>query len=558
MTFVYPWVLLALLLIPLFYRAKSSSKIEQVFSKEILSKLEFGSFSRRNIKFYLLVISFVLMIIALARPVMLSDKMKEVNQKSFNFVIALDISKSMEANDVFPSRLMFAKKAIFEVMQRVPEANIAVVAYTNDAFLVSPFSNDFKSIKFLLENLDSDSLTSKGSQVLSALKASQKVFKSTKDDKKSILLVSDGADGRDLDKIKEYLEQNSIRLYALSIGTKKGTTLSDGNGGYLKDKNGNIVISKRDDSLSKVLNGGTYLSSTGELDKLDWLVDKIKDGVDKKEVKRDKFEGAKELFYYPLVVSLFLIFFAFNSLRLPFLLVLLLVRVDSEAGMFDFVDIYKGQKSYKEKNYEEAQKSFSKIDSNSAKYNQANALYKQKKYKEALKTYESIEGFDKEMEHKRLHNIGNSYANLGKTDEAIKSYEKALKLEDDTDTKANLEYLKKKKQQQQKQQQKNGENKKKQNKKDKKNNKNSDGKQKQKENKQNDKKENKKNSDGEQKKKADKKSSQKKQQGNPKKEDKMKKISEAEAKKWEKRMDNQKFKTRPMKLKKGEQNEIYW
>jgi len=537
MTFVYPWVLLLLFLVILFYSAKKSSKIEQVFSKEVLNKLQFGAMSGHNIKFYLLIISFVLMVISLARPVVISDEKKEVNQQSFNYVIALDISKSMEATDIFPTRLTFAKKAIYKVMEKTPEANIAVLAYTNDAFLVSPFSNDFKSIQFLIENLDSDSLSSKGSQILSALKATKKVFESTDDNKKSLLLVSDGADGRDLDKIKEYIAQNDLTLYALSVGTKKGTTLSD-MAGLLKDKNGNIVVSKRDDSLSKIVNGA-YLSSSGELTKLDWLVSQIKDSVDKKEIKRDKFEGAKELFYYPLTVSLFLIFFAFNSLRVPFLVVLLFVQVDSRAEMFDFVDIYKAKKSYEKQEYEKAEKGFAKIETQSAKYNKANSLYKQKKYKEALKTYDEIDGFSGEMEHKRLHNIGNSYANLGKTDEAIKSYEKALKIQDDEDTKENLKYMKKqkKKEQKQKKQKKKGDQKPKDDKKKKKEEK-SDGK-----------------NENKDKKKSDKKQEEKSQQS-PKKE--QKKMTEAEAKKWDKRMNKQKFKTKPMTIKKGEPNEISW
>ena len=534
MTFVYPWVLLLLFLVLFFYGAKKSSKIEQIFSKEILEKLQFGKLGNHNLKFSLLVFSFVLMVIALARPVILSNEKKEVNQQSFNFVIALDISKSMEANDVFPSRLTFAKKAINEVMKRVPEANIAIIGYTNDAFLVSPFSNDFKSIKFLLSNLDSDSLSSKGSQILSALKATNRVFESTNDKKKTLLLVSDGADGRDLEKIKEYISKNDLNLYALSIGTKKGTTLHNVSGGLLKDKNGNIVVSKRDDSLSKIVNGA-YLSSSGELSKLDWLVKEIKNSVDKKEVKRDRFEGAKELFYYPLAVSLFLIFFAFNSLGIPFLVVLLFIQTDSRADMFDFVDIYKAKKSYEKKEYEKAGEGFAKVG---ASYNEANALYKQKKYKEALKKYDSIESFNGDEEYKRLHNMGNSYANLNKTDEAIKSYEKALELKDDEDTKANLEYMKKKKKEQkQKKQKKKGDQEPKEEKK-KKEEKKSDGK-----------------NENKKKKKSDKKEEQKSQE-KPKKE--QKKMSEAEAKKWEKRMDNQKFKTKPMRLKKGEQNEIYW
>jgi len=537
MSFVYPWVLSFLLLIFLFYSIKKLSKIEQVFSKEMLKKLQLNSFVGKNIKFYLLVLSFGLMIVALSRPVIFLNHKKKVNQQSFNFIIALDISKSMQAKDVFPNRLVFAKKAIYEIMDRVSEANIAVVAYANDAFLVSPFSNDFKSIKFLLSNLDSDSLSSGGSQIISALKAGNKVFNAAKDDNKVILLVSDGADGRDINKINDYIIKNNITLHVLSIGTKKGGTLEKYDGSLVKDKNGNIVVSKRDDSLIRILNGGAYLSSFGDLTKLDWMVDQIKKSAIKKETKKDRYQEVKELFYYPLILALVLIFFAFNSLRISFLVILFFMQTDSHAGLFDFVDIYKANKSYEKKEYKKAEKNFEKIDNKIAKYNQANALYKQKKYKEALKTYESINGFSKEMEHKRLHNIGNSYANLGKTDKSIKSYQEALKLEDDEDTKSNLEYMKtKKKEQEQKRQNKKGNQKSKKKKK----------KKKKKPNGQN---------ENKNKKKSNKKEEKKAQQS-PKKE--QKKISEMEAKKWDKRMNKQKFKTRPIKIKKGEQNEIYW
>lgn len=536
MSFVYPWFLLLFISLIFFYRVKKSSKLEQVFSKEILAKLQFGSFTSKNFKSWLLVLAFSLMIIALARPVLISSEKREVDTQSFNLVIALDISKSMEAKDVFPSRLEFAKKAIYGVMDRASEANIAVIAYANDAFLVSPFSNDFKSIKFLLSNLDSNSLSSKGSQIISALKATTKVFESTNERKKSLLLVSDGADGRDLQEIKKYISKHNITLYVLNVGTKKGTTLRDSRGGLIKDKSGNIVISKRDDSLASVLNGGAFLSSSGDLSKLDWLVDEIKSGVEKKEIKRDKFVGAQELFYYPLAVSLVLLFFAFNSIRVPFLLLMLTVQVDTHAGIFDFVDIHNAKKSYENKEYEKAEKSFEKIDDQSALYNKANSLYKQKKYAEAAKIYENLDAFTQNSEHKRLHNLGNTYAKLGKIDKAIKSYKKALEIQDDEDTKANLELMQKRKREE-KQQKKEG-----------------DGKQKEEDKKKEDKKKDGKNSSDE-KKKSEKKE-QKKSEGKP--EDKPRKMSEAEAKKWEKQMNNKEFKTKPMELNKGEKNEINW
>jgi Ca-activated chloride channel family protein len=557
MTFAYPWFLVLLLLILFFYSAKKSSKVEQIFSKDILNKLQFGRFGAINLKFFLLIASFVLMVIALARPIVLSQDKQEIDVKSFNLAIALDISKSMKAEDIFPNRLRFSKKAIGLVMDGVPEANIAIIAYTNDAFLVSPFSNDFKSIEFLLSNLDTDSLSSRGSQILSALKATNKIFESIDEGKKTLLLVTDGADGRDLEKIDEYIKQKNITLHVLSIGTKKGSTLSDRSGGFITDRDGNIVVSKRDDSLMSILDGGAFLSSSGELTKIDWLVEEIKKSVEIKEVKRDSLEGAKELFYYPLALGLLLIFFAFNHARLPFLLVLFIAPLDSRAGLFDFLDIYQAKKSYEKQEFYEAEKSFSKLDSNQAKYNQANMLYRQEKFKEALKLYQSIKGFSTEYEHKRLHNIGNSYAQLGKIDEAIESYEEALKVKEDEDTRANLELMKK-----MQKEQKSKDSKDQDKEEDKQDSKEEEKKEKEKKEEKEEKKEkkdeekkSKKKDEGKNKKESDKKDTQESQ---AKLQEGQKNISEAEAKKWEHKMDSREFKTKPLELKKGEKNEIFW
>lgn len=573
MILVYPKALFLLVLVALILFLKKSKKLvllENVFSKEILEKLEVKSskYINKNIKFFLALLALVFMIIALSRPILL-DKTEgqEVSYQSFDIAVVLDISKSMEAKDVFPDRLTFAKKSLEKIMSSMREANMAVIAFANDAFLVNPFSNDFDSIKFLLSNLNANSLSSKGSQIISALKATSKIYESSQEKKKIVLLISDGADGQDIDGISKYVKDNNIVLHVLSIGTKKGISLSDGEGGYIKDKNGNIVISKRDDKVLDIAksSGGAYLSLSGDMSKLDWLANQIKVTAQKKEIKKDKYEGAKELFYYPLAMALFLVFFVLNSPRIPFLVFLLFINTNAKAGLFDFWDSYKANESYKAKEYKKAQNYFSKIDKDEATYNKANSLYKQKKYKEALKAYESIESFEGDKELKRLYDIGNSYANLKKTDEAIKSYEKALKIKDDEDTKYNLELLKKQKKQQKKQKNKKNKDKKKQNQ-DKKNNQKEKNKQnKDDKNKSNkDKKEDKK-KDGKKKSEKKKKNKGKKKEGEQKSpqqaQKQEKKISETEAKKWEKKMKNRDFTTRPVKLQKAQgsnKNEISW
>ncbi len=114
-----------------------------------------------------------------------------------------------------------------------------------------------------------------------------------------------------------------------------------------------------------------------------------------------------------------------------------------EASLLDFKYLEEAKEAYNDKNYTKAQALYGKVNLNEAKFNQADSLYRDKKYKEAIDLYKQIN--DPKLEAKKLHNIGNSYAQMKKIDEAIKAYEEALKINNDVDTKFNLELLKKKK-----------------------------------------------------------------------------------------------------------------
>jgi len=135
-------------------------------------------------------------------------------------------------------------------------------------------------------------------------------------------------------------------------------------------------------------------------------------------------------------------------------------------SLLDFTYLQDAKDAYSKGEYQRAGELYGKIESDEAKFNQADALYRQKKYSEAIELYNSIQKPD--LEFQKLHNIGNCYANLKKLDKAISSYEGALKLKEDKDTRFNLELLKKqKKQQEQKKQNKKEQNKDNKEKKDK-------------------------------------------------------------------------------------------
>lgn len=246
------------------------------------------------------------------------------------------------------------------------------------------------------------------------------------------------------------------------------------------------------------------------------------------------------------------------------LLTLLLTIFTSASSLLDFKYLDDAKEAYIKKDYKDAERLYSKIENDNAKFNLADTLYREKRYKDAIDIYNSINS--KDLEFKKLHNIGNSYAKLNKIDEAIKSYEDALKIKDDEDTKFNLELLKKKKKEQEKkkkkqQKDKNNKNKKEDKKRDNQNKKNSQDK---KDNKNSQNRENQdKNSkeDKDKKKEAEEKSKKDKEKKEEKEKNKERKLNEAnqtkapisnmEERKWQKMLNKRGVNTLMLPLSRG-------
>jgi len=225
-------------------------------------------------------------------------------------------------------------------------------------------------------------------------------------------------------------------------------------------------------------------------------------------------------------------------------LIVVFITLYSHAGVLDFNYLNQAKSAYEQGDYKSASQNWAKVQSDEAKYDQANALYKQKKYKEALELYKTIN--DKKLAFEKLHNMGNAQAQLGKTDEAIKSYEEALKIKEDKDTKFNLDLLKKQKKQNKKDKKNNKDNKEQKDKKNNKDNKDQKDKKQNKDNKdQKDKKQNKDN-------KEQKNNQDKKNQEQNKKQEK-EKQKEKEKKEAQKQKEQEQKKKKEQEKKKEEQ-----
>ncbi|MBU3015670.1 VWA domain-containing protein [Poseidonibacter lekithochrous] len=533
-----PSIILMILII------KKKNTFDKYFSKEVLDKLSVSSqyFSNkaRNITLF---IALLLITISLARPVT-NEKTHDSKQQLNAVVIAIDVSKSMMANDIYPNRLEFAKKKLLDIIDTSKNNALGVILFAKSSFLLSPVTQDFTSLKILIENLDTGINFDNGTNIYSTLETTNKLLKNYKS--KNLILLSDGADKKEFNEEIEFANKNNINIYVIATATKKGSAIKLKDGNYLVDAKGNIVtlgLNEHIKTLSMETNGG-YINYSLDSNDITQVLTDINSKSQKQEFKEKRFKTYTELFYYPLSLGLIFLLIAFSSLPtfktrkkktiISIFAVFISLNINQlQASIFDFKTIEEANKAYKTENYKEAIKKYSSLEQNEqTKYNLANSLYKEGKYKKAIKKYKEIQTNDKNFDFQKLHNLGNSYVKAGNLEKAKTAYENALKLKNDKQTKENLDLVNKaldKKKEENK------------DKKDKKNNKESKDK-----NKNTEKKESEKNKEDNNKEDKKKEENKQKNKSQDKKEQKNLKpakpheISDLEEQKWLKQLENQK------------------
>jgi Ca-activated chloride channel family protein len=431
------------------------SKLTSYFSKNALEKLsvsnQYFSNKARNITLFL---SLIFMIIALARPVT-NEKINDIEAELNAVVIAIDVSKSMNAIDIYPNRLEFAKKKILDIIDTSKTEAIGVILFAKSSFLLSAVTQDLTSIKLLINNLDTGINFDNGTNIFSTLETTQKLLKDYSS--KNLILLTDGADNTDFEKEIEFANKNKINVYTLALGTPQGSVIKLNDGNFLTDKNGDIVNVKLNESIKELslkTNGG-YINYTLDNRDINQILNDINSKSQKEKFDNTKYKSYTELFYYPLALGIFLLLIAFSSLptftknksSLSILLLSLIFISNSNlnaSSIFDFNAIKEANNAYEKKEFEKASNEFKKLDSNESRdYNLANSYYKDNKFNEAIELYKNIKTSNNNLEFKRLHNLANSYAKNKDFQNAIKNYEEALKLKNDQNTKENLELVKK-------------------------------------------------------------------------------------------------------------------
>lgn len=448
-------------LILIFLISTKQDSMQRVFSQQTLDALSISNRymkkSTRNVLFFM---ALILMILALARPV---SNPKEVNikQEITPIVVAIDVSKSMLANDIFPNRLSMAKNKLKAIIKNSQHNAIGVLLFAKSAFILSPVTQDFNSLNYLVDNFDNGLNFDNGSNIFALLEASKKLLSSYTN--KNVLILTDGANKDDFDEEITYANENNLHIYTLALATKKPTPIKIKDQ-YLTDSQGNIVTVKLNENIKELSlqTQGAYINFSLDTQDIVAILNDIESQSNKEQLKQKKYKIYTELFYYPLGAALILLLVAFSSLPRKTAAILFfctfLYQDPLYSDILDFQTINEANEAYKNKQYKEASQGFEKVNSTiQAHYNLGNALYKQQKYKEALTQYKKVVTSNEHINYQKLHNMGNTYAKLGQLkdakkmyEDAKKMYEDALKIHKDTQTQENLEAVNKALQKQQK------------------------------------------------------------------------------------------------------------
>jgi len=260
----------------------------------------------------LLLAAAALFIAALARPVVERGEI-EVQRSTIDLIVGFDISNSMFANDIYPSRLALAKRKFDNLLGDVNGTRVGIIGFSARAFMVSPLTEDFSTLRYLAKNMNTDSVSLHGTDLLQALEQTDALLQGS--DKKALLLFTDGGDGKDFDKEIAYARAHNIVVFLYNIGTEKGGVIPTDHGA-LTDKHGDIVVVRRNDAVKALAlqSGGAYMTYSLKRNDIRALADALKARFTPRKEKNDVIRDVRELFVWPLGAGIAVLLIALYSL----------------------------------------------------------------------------------------------------------------------------------------------------------------------------------------------------------------------------------------------------
>lgn len=272
-------------------------------------------------KFWLSMAGYAFLVLSLARP-QFGSRLEQVKRKGVELIIALDVSNSMLARDIEPSRLERAKQSIERLVDRLQDDRIGLIIFAGDAFIQVPMTDDYLAVKMFLSAIGPDVISRQGTAIGAAIDLAMNSFTQDSEKNRAIVIITDGENHED-DPVAAATRANEkgIIIHTLGIGLPQGAPVpltQDAAGtSFRKDRQGNTVISRLDEEMLQKIaaaGGGKYIRSTQSRIGLNALYDEI-NSMEKEEMDTRIYSEYDERFQYMAGLALLLLLLEFFVLE---------------------------------------------------------------------------------------------------------------------------------------------------------------------------------------------------------------------------------------------------
>ncbi len=303
--------LLLLFVLVAFWKRKKQKSFADY---NLLQKLSPETSSFKSIlKMLVVVLALSSLVIALVNPKM-GTKLKTIKREGVDIVFALDVSKSMLAEDIVPNRLEKSKQIISKIIDKLGSDRVGIIIYAGNAYPLLPITTDQAAAKMFLQNADPDMVSSQGTAINEALKLAKTFYDDDEQTNRYLFIVSDGEDHEEnVSYVAEEANKEGIKIFTIGVGTPEGgpiplkreNTLI----GYKKDREGEVVITRlNENTLQQIANDGDgkYMFGNNTAKTVDFI-DDLLINADKKEFETKQFSDFKDQFQWFIGIGIFLL-----------------------------------------------------------------------------------------------------------------------------------------------------------------------------------------------------------------------------------------------------------
>ena len=310
---LWAFIIIPMMLITYLWTYFWKKRIQKGFGSSIVLKRLSPdlSFFKSTLKFVVLCLAISFLIIGLVNP-KIGTKLETIKREGVDIVFAIDVSKSMLAEDVAPNRLEKSKQLVTQIINNLASDRVGIIAYAGKAFPQLPITTDYASAKMFLQSMNTDMLSSQGTAINEAIQLSRNYYDDDEQTNRVLIIISDGEDHNDLSvEVAEAASEEGIKIYTIGVGSEKGGPIPLKRNGvvmsYKKDQNDETVITRlNEETLRLIANeaNGDYINGNQTAAVVEQIRD-ILNAMDKKEFEAKEFAEYKDQFQWFLGIGLF-------------------------------------------------------------------------------------------------------------------------------------------------------------------------------------------------------------------------------------------------------------